>query len=146
MTRDEAIQERMEGEKKPLREWAEIMDFPFNDHLQLYYPDDKPLTRWRAYYVLHNWNGTPCLPDELDKEIEVELVITAKVKVTAAFRVGVMEQYNWPKEEAFDDEKLAKAMLYADLNPRFPSAILNDRFWDGVGNLKGLIKNMKLEE
>lgn len=146
MTRDEEIAERMEGEKKPLSEWAKIMEFSFNEHMQQVYPDHKPLTRWHAYYVLHNWNGTHGLSDELDVKIEVELTIKAKVLVRAPFRVGVMEQYNWSQQDAWDDEKLGQAMLYACLNPRLPRFINQDEFWDGVGNLRGMIHDIKLEE
>ena len=76
---------------------------------------------------------------------EVTLTITAKVTVTDEILEGIKDQYpGLYKNIQRDPEAAATAMLFASLNPSISGNEYNDDWWDGVGNMRGLIKDVEL--
>lgn len=86
------------------------------------------------------------------KVIEVELYLKVKVIVEGdaveEIKSGMIEQYNYTSHEVNDDGILAKAIVYASLNPTISSWVVANKlkpdYWDGVGNMQGLIKKAEL--
>lgn len=83
---------------------------------------------------------------ELPITIDVEMTLYATVTVTEEMVEGIKDQYPGLWEEGKDDpEVLAKAILYASIGPYCQgSNEYHEDWWDGVGDMKGLIKDMEL--
>lgn len=147
--RKDLIDSMLHSKKKTLEAWAKERNVALRTGLGSIL--NRELTYWQAQFVLHNYATIDYLlpNDILDTEVEVELTITAKVKVTSQFRYGVMDQNGWSAEDAFNDEKLGAAMVFASLNPTISSWDYNnevaDDYWDGVGNMRGLITGLELD-
>ncbi|OME54082.1 hypothetical protein BSK59_15995 [Paenibacillus odorifer] len=80
----------------------------------------------------------------------IRMEVSADVEVTDEIKQGLKEQYGWSDAQISDDEKVARAIMYASFNPTVSSwevanAISDDMF-DGVGNMKGLIKNVEVDD
>jgi hypothetical protein len=83
---------------------------------------------------------------KLPMDVEVEMYLTARVTLTQEIVDGIADQYPeaWRQYED-DPEELARMVLYASTNPCFTSS--NEHFedwWDGVGNMQGLIHEREL--
>ncbi|AYB39695.1 hypothetical protein [Brevibacillus laterosporus] len=78
----------------------------------------------------------------MSREIEVEMTLRVKVLVTDEVREAI-------EGEVVDDDDLAIQIVYASLNPRLSSWQVSnqtqDDYWEGIANLKGLIKEYELE-
>ncbi|MBA4535116.1 hypothetical protein [Brevibacillus halotolerans] len=78
----------------------------------------------------------------MSREIEVEMTLRVKVLVTDEVRESI-------EGEVVDDDDLAIQIVYASLNPRLSSwqhaNQTQDDYWEGIANLKGLIKEYELE-
>ncbi|NGP58174.1 hypothetical protein FLT15_07145 [Paenibacillus thiaminolyticus] len=77
--------------------------------------------------------------------ITVEMTIKANVKVTPEVKEGLRREYGCSEKTLQNDEWVAKAMLYAYLNPKLADCTY-EFIWDGVANLNGLIGNIEMEE
>jgi hypothetical protein len=137
MTREEWIEKCMNSEKKPLQEWMSELELGgFTGTLDKYYPAQSPVTEWQARVITANWvRGVNPEPDPFDEEVEVEVVVRAKVK----------EQYNRSDAEIWDDNEVAKSLLVVALAQELPDKIDDDRFCDGVTNLNGLIRDIEMD-
>lgn len=83
---------------------------------------------------------------DLSKVYEVELTINAKVKLTQDLLNGIADQYPdlWEKGKN-DPEELAKAAVYALINPHVGRAYKQD-YWDGVvETLHGIVLEASLD-
>lgn len=82
----------------------------------------------------------------LPQTIDIELTLSARVTVTQEVLDGIADQYPDLYEAGKDDaEVIARAMLYASVNPRI--MYNNTRFsdiWDGVAEMQGLITDVEL--
>jgi hypothetical protein len=79
-------------------------------------------------------------------DVEVEMTLAARVTLTQEILDGIADQYPdaW-KEHKDDPEELAKMVLYASVGPYCQGS--NEGFedwWDGVGDMKGLIYDKEL--
>ena len=69
------------------------------------------------------------------------------VEVTDDVKIGMREQYNASDKLLADDELVARAMLFASINPRLSATNAHyDDFWDGVANMRGLITDIELKD
>jgi hypothetical protein len=83
----------------------------------------------------------------MNKKISVDLTLYADVQITDEVCEGIKEQYPVLWEEGKDDpEVIARAMVYALINPRIPYQSYPNDIWDGVADLDGLITNIELED
>jgi hypothetical protein len=79
--------------------------------------------------------------------VSVELILCAEVTVTPEICEGIAEQYPQLWAEAQNDpEAIARAMLYASASRVTGGNEHYEDWWDGVGNMQGLIRNTRLEE
>lgn len=79
--------------------------------------------------------------------VSVELTLRAEVTVTPEICEGIADQYPQLWAEAQNDpEAIARAMLYASASGATGGNEFSDDWWDGVGNMRGLIRNARLEE
>lgn len=83
---------------------------------------------------------------KLPQTVEVEMTLYAQVTLTQEILDGIADQYPdaW-KEHKDDPEELAKMVLYASVG-RYcrGSNEHHEDWWDGVGEMRGLIKDMDL--
>lgn len=84
----------------------------------------------------------------LPQTIDVELTLSARVTVTQEVLDGIEDQYPDLYEEGKDDvEVIARAMLYASVNPRIPySNKTYSDIWEQVAEMQGLINDIELCE
>lgn len=82
----------------------------------------------------------------LPLKVEVTMELTATVTLTQEVLDGIADQYPGSWEMHKDDpEELAKMVLYASVGPTCRgSNAHHEDWWDGVGNLQGLIHDMDL--
>jgi hypothetical protein len=79
--------------------------------------------------------------------VAVELTISATVTITQEVLDGIREQYPDLWEAGKDDpEVIAKAMVYASVNPGLSYINDHEDIWDGVANMRGLIWGLELAE
>lgn len=81
----------------------------------------------------------------MGKKVYVELTISAMVEVTDEVKEGMKEQYEASDDALSNDEYVARAMLFASINPRLPVTNVHENdYWDGVANMRGLITQINL--
>ena len=82
--------------------------------------------------------------------MRIRMEVSANVEVTDEIKQGLKEQYGWTDAQIADDHEVAKAIMYASLNPTLSSwevsNHMSDDNFDGVGNMKGLISNVNLDD
>lgn len=78
--------------------------------------------------------------------VPVELTLSATVTITQEVLDGILDQYPELFEAGKDDpEMIARAMVYASINPSLYTHNDHEDIWDGVCDLQGLIKNLELD-
>ena len=83
---------------------------------------------------------------KLPMKVEVEMSLFATVEITQEICDGIADQYpdSWDAYQE-NPEEIAKMILYASVNPYIHSSNKNyEDWWDGVGNMQGLITEMEL--
>lgn len=83
---------------------------------------------------------------KLPQTVDVELTLYATVTVTQEVLDGIQDQYPDLWEQGKDDpEMIAKAMVYASVNPSLSTHNDYEDIWDGVADLKGLIRDLEID-
>lgn len=84
---------------------------------------------------------------KLPQTVDVEMTLYATVTITQEIVDGIKDQYPGLWEEGKDDpEVIAKSMVYASVGGQCSGSNENyEDWWDGVGDMRGLIKDMELD-
>lgn len=84
----------------------------------------------------------------LPQTVDVELTLGATVTITQEVMDGIKEQYPdlWETATRMNDpEMIARAMVYASINPGLYVDNDFEDIWDGVADLRGLINRLELD-
>jgi hypothetical protein len=82
---------------------------------------------------------------KLPQTLDVEMTLYATVTITQEMVDGIKDQYPGLWEEGKNDpEVIARAILYASVGRYCEGDNNYEDNWDGVGDMRGLIKGMEL--